>query len=243
MKKVQTLFLASCFVAGMAMAQSGTNGVNSVNAMGYVALTLKTGDLFLATSAFFGMSDVTNTAEVMLGTDTNAIPVGVRLWSWDNVHSKYAVEELASTKAKGVYWARSTNALDYAPGLGFWIQMPTSGPTNTFRLTLKGEVPSALTSPNSTVPIMPGVNMFGYPYPIDVLWTNTDLAKNAVTSNRLWTWTGKTYSVNEYSYTKAKGQYWTDPSQQLMVGKAYWFERSAGAGVTNWNVTKPYDSP
>jgi hypothetical protein len=236
MKRMMLIMIALVVIGSVAFAQS--NQVLSRNAVGYVKVLAPRGGFTLVRNDFNALSG-SLTPSNMFGNTT--FPVGTRLYIWDNAGSTYNFEDLTSNGFTHVVaWSPNANTLD--PGRGFWISVPGGAASNSYTAFMMGEVPDRNTAPTTSVTILTGFNMFGYPYPADVLWTDTQLAKSAEVNDTLYTWNGSGYSFNTLTsngFTHIKK--WDDTNQVLNVGQGYWFRRY-GSGFT-WNETKPYTWP
>lgn len=235
MKKI-TLMLAVVLVGSVVFGQS--NQVLSRNAVGYVKVTAPRGNFALVRNDF-NMLTGDPTASNLFGLTT--FPTGTVLYIYDAAASQYNYETLASNKANKLHWGPNTNLI--TPGQGFWIKVHEGAPSNDYTAFMMGEVPDRFTSPTATVYILEGYNLIGYPYPAEVFWTNTELAKAAVTGDTLYTYTPSGYEYNQFASNKAQGLHWQVPTQILHVGQGYWFKRRTGASGVQWDEPKPYTWP
>ena len=231
---------ALLLVAGIALvsalvaySQQGGSG----NAVGF-SMTTVSRDSFGLLAYTFEPLGGTAVPGTLLGTN---LPVGTTLYVWDSSGQKYSYESLITQKGVGLTWSPNTNVLHR--GHGFWLKIPASAASNEYAVFLVGELPDSDTAPQTQSTILEGFNLIGYPYPAQVIWTNVSLAQAAALGDTLYTFTGSGYQYNTLISNKGVGIQWTVPTQKMVIGKGYWFERTAGAGTVQWNETKPYTWP
>jgi hypothetical protein len=101
-----------------------------------------------------------------------------------------------------------------------------------------GEVPDAITAPTTTINDVTGVNLVGYPYPADIKWTNTQLAKNGVVNDQLFTWniTNQAYNI----FTRTVGGWAGGTNVVIRPGEGFWFRTTR---TQTWTEAKPYTWP
>jgi len=122
-------------------------------------------------------------------------------------------------------------------GKGFWFQVPASAASNEYCVFLMGEVPDRFSATNTDVDVVEGINQLGYGYPAEVIWTNTDLAKQAALGDVLFTWDGTNYIPNNLGFAG-----WANSNLVLQPGQGFWFQKQS-VGVLGWDETKPYTWP
>jgi hypothetical protein len=238
MKKMLLAVLVVALIGTVAIGQQ----VLSRNAVGYTKVVANKG-FNLIRNDFYPLG-VSATPSNLFGLTT--FPTNTVLYIWDAAGSKYNFESLGFQKGIGTLWAPNTNLL--TPGKGVWINIPTTAPSNSYTAYMMGEVPDrnnmgAGSGGTAVVYIIDGFNLIGYPFPAEVLWTNTDLAKQAVTGDVLWTWNGAGYGFNQYAFQKGVGTIWSQPTQVLYVAQGYWYQRAVGNGALTWREPKPYTWP
>ena len=216
-----------------------SNQVVSRNAVGYVRVDLQKGEIRLLSYPFFCLSTNDYTPPTPMNTmffDT--VPPGTCLYVWDAAASMYRSEILVSNRVSGLKWIPNKNLL--SPGRGFWMKIHPMAPSNYYTIYLLGEVPDDYTAPTSTVDILPGMNLLGYPYPAETQWTNLNLAKTATPGDIIYTFSNGAYQSSA-CYMTTNGTCW---SQNLCLrpGDGFWFKRTAGTALT-WEETKPYTWP
>ena len=220
---VPVLFLTAAGAALLCHAQ--TNQVLSRNAVGYVRVTCPRGGLVLVRMDFESLDGSDLHAEDVFG---DQLPSGTSIYAFDPSIPGYVIDNYS-------FLGWSTNIV-FQRGKGFWIEVPDSAPSNEYQVYLMGEVPDRFTAPTSTVSVASNLSLLGYMYPSDILWTNTELAKNANMGDRLYHWDGTSYVPNTLGFLG-----WTDPNLVITPGMGFWFETTAAA--TNWIETKPYTWP
>ena len=223
MKKLILVAIMTAFVASLAQAQ--TNQVLSRNAVGYVKLNAEKGKLLLGRTDFIPMNG-SYVASNIFGTAQ--WPNGTRVLFYDTSLPGYRTDSKS-------FAGWSTN-ITFTRGKGFWFQVPTTAPSNNYDIFLMGEVPDSTTAPNTTNVVASGITQIGYPYPADVLWTNTTLARGSPNGTILYTWDGTNYIPNNKSFAG-----WANPNLVLTPGQGFWY-RTANA-ATNWVEVKPYTWP
>lgn len=246
MKKAMSM-LVGVALASSALAQQT---VNSVNAVGFVKISVPAGKFVMASAPF---ADFQPTIQDMfkgqLSGNVNAsIADMVMVWN--------------PTPAPGAYvyyykdefgdWLNldtlevATNAVDTVlPGQGFWIWSKAS---SNQTVVLKGEVPNEVSATNA---IGQGFTMIGYPYSSAQSITNTGFAAsgafgnvNAGIADQIIFFDSVTGSYI-YNYLDENGV-WTDEdlnpsSQKFELGKGAWYWRR-GTGGFAWVESRSYPS-
>lgn len=228
MKKITLALLGLAFAGSCAFAQ--TNQVLSRNAVGYVKLQVETGKLYLARLDFEPLNGVPFTVTNLIG---DQLPQGSGVLLWDGAAQSY----LPINKTRSG-WSPGTNVI--SRGESFFVRGPASGSSTGYTVFLMGEVPDRFTAPTTTAPVYQGLGMFGFPYPVEVLWTNTTLAQGSAQGDGLLVWdaVGQTY----VPYNKTRSGWGTADSLVIQPGQGFWF-RKGTAGTTNWIESKPYTWP
>jgi hypothetical protein len=231
MKKIALMMVLLVFVGSIAIGQ--TTQVLSRNAVGYVKILGEKGKLTLGRSDFEAM-DSAGGIQVsnMFGEQ---LPADTFLYLWDRSAATYKILAKAS---RGSWGAAGTTRV--ARGGGFWIRVPGTAASNEYPVYIMGEVPDRSTSPTTTVSGITGVNMFGFPYPVQGSWTNTDIAKKAPPNSFLYIWNqaGQAYVV----YAKSARGAWDAATTNLVLnpGQGFWLRNT---GTFDWVEAKPYTWP
>lgn len=225
MKKVTLALVGLAFAGSCAFAQ--TNQVLSRNAVGYVKVTVPKDGLAMVRLDFENLQGVDNTVTNLIG---DQLPTGASAFIWDKQSASYVSEG----KTRGG-WLPGTNVIDR--GDGFFLAVPSSAVSNEYQVFLMGEVPDRFTAPTTTVTGVTGINLLGFPYPVQVAWTNVGLAKNGATGDALFTWDVNTQSYANYGKTRGG---WSDPNLIIQPGQSFWYQSAA---TQDWSEVKPYTWP
>jgi len=218
MKRLMAVGLAALLVAaGVGLAAD----VPSVNVVGYGKVVIGPGKLVLVATTFETFGD--STLNDLVGSQ---LPVSSVAFIWDRVSKSYKT----STMSRFGTWS-GTNVI--LRGDAFWLK--NAGSTTNV-VTLKGEVPYYYNeSATTTVDQITGIDAVAYAYPVDVCWTNTELAKDAVTSDVLYIWNGSSYDT----YSKNRFGAWSTPAGfKIEAGRAFFVKTAA---VIDWTEVAPYD--
>ena len=222
------------------LASFGQTDVISRNVVGYYRVDMQRGEIRMLTYPFFCVS-VTNTVDPtpMNTVWFNSVPPGTCLYFWDAAVSMYRSEVLVSNVVTGLKWVPNKNLL--IPGKGFWVKIPSFAPSNQYSIYLMGELPDAYTAPTTTVDVLPGMNMLGYPYPTDALWTNLNIAKTASRGDIAYIYSNGYRSCNCLS-TNGGVPLWMPTTFCLRVGEGFWY-KSRAETTRSWEEAKPYSWP
>lgn len=223
MKKILSVVFAVMLVGLMAFGQT-TTPVLSRNAVGYVKVIAERGKLVLGRVDFLPL-DGSAVASNVFG---NQLPNGTQILSYDPSIAAYRIDSKS-------FAGWSTN-INFATGKGFWVKIPLTAASNAYDVFFMGEVPSSSTAPTTTLQIAQGVTQLGFPYPTEVVWTNTALAKAAKRGDQMITWDGTNYVINSLSFAG-----WAFPNMILTPAQGFWYKTQTPA--TNWQVAKPYVWP
>lgn len=215
----------------------GQTDVVSRNAVGYYRVDMQRGEIRMLTYPFFCIS-ATNTPDPtpMNTMSFNTVPPGTCLYLWDAAASMYRSEVMISNVVSGLKWVPNKNLL--TPGKGFWMKIPAFAPSNRYSIYFYGEIPDDFTAPTATVDVLPGMNMLGYPYPTESVWTNLNIAKTASIGDVVYTFTNGSY----HSYACIAGPRWTPGTLILRTGEGFWYKSKTGT-TRSWEEPKPYTWP
>ncbi|MDA0577618.1 MAG: hypothetical protein O3B24_05910, partial [Verrucomicrobia bacterium] len=117
--------------------------------------------------------------------------------------------------------------------VGFWIKIPDSAPLASYDVVMKGQVPLGSTSSNV---VAGGLNMLGFPYTADVVFSNTALFANSQVGDQLVLWNPATSNYSGGQYVKAgfgANPWGAGSSVVLKQGVGFWY-------ASNTNVPKLY---
>jgi hypothetical protein len=227
MKRAVALAMGIALVSAASFAQ--TNQVLSRNAVGYVRINTVRSNFHYLAHNFLNISGGPTTVTNLIG---NQVPNGSAVFLWNKAAQAYIAENLIFSG-----WSPGTNRI--TPGQGMWLRIAPTGPSNNYTVFFLGEVPDRFTQPTSTVQIVQSFNMVGFPYPIDVAFTNTELAKKAVSGDAAFFWTPQTQSYRPENRIFSG---WTPGTNVVHPGEGFWFRKNS-AGTTNWIEAKPYTWP
>jgi hypothetical protein len=201
--------VATCF--------SSAESVFSANVLGYKRIAVPSNQFVLVALNF---NNVSNTVNGLFGT----LPTGSSVSIWDSSPAPAGQKWVAYNKIRGGWSPSGTNVI--AIGSGVFIKTPAN--TN---VVLAGEVPLAATNTLQTQSNL--FKILSYPYPVNMAFTNTAIAKGAQTGDAVSFWNN-----GWLTYNKIRGGWSpTATNVQLQIGSAMLYK-----GVTDRtiNEVKPY---
>lgn len=210
MKKILSATLIAGLFSSAAFAQTT---VSSANVVGYNQITIPTNQLVLVATSFL------NDSNTVAGLFPD-LPAGSKISIWDTTEQKY----IAVSKGRTTWGAGGTNQIPR--GKGVFIMLPTGIGTNLY---VSGDVPQDSTS---TVYKVSGLALMSYPYPADVAFTNTALAKSALPGDKISFWNN-----GWASYSRGRTAWGTPTNLQLRVGQAFFYQSTTNAVL---NEVQPY---
>lgn len=221
------------------LALSADAQVNSRNAAGFVKLEGHLGAFHLISFPFknFDGSGITLPSDVF-GATTD-ITVGSAIYLFDSVNQIYTSSE---SLLDSVGWFPNTANLE---GESFWLYLADDGvSTSPINIFLHGEVPDAVTAPETTVLIsgsgvlnVKSFNLINYGYPSEILWTDTTLSQAAAIGDTVY----KFDPLNGYNDSTTLLPFgWQPDDLVLKPGDSFWF---ATSNTLDWDETKPYTYP
>jgi hypothetical protein len=211
MNKLVAIVIAA--VAFSASSYSQTNTVSSANIVGYNQITIPTNQMVLISTSFL------NDSNTVAGLFAD-FPTGSKVSIWSSSQQKY----IAVAKGRTGWGTGGTNQI--SRGTGVFITMPQGVGTNFF---VSGDVPL---DPTSSVYKVNGLALMSYPYPADIAFTNTALAKNAATGDKISFWNN-----GWVSYAKGRTSWGSATNIQLKIGQAFFYQSSTNMTL---NEVKPY---
>ncbi|MCP5489142.1 MAG: hypothetical protein H7A43_10910 [Verrucomicrobia bacterium] len=227
MKKVTLALVGLAFAGSCAFAQ--TNQVLSRNAVGYVKVEVDKGELALVRMDFENLQGVDNTVTNLIG---DQLPSGSSVLLWDKVAQQYTAENKIRSG-----WSPGTNVI--TRGTSMFLKPSATAASNTYTVFLMGEVPDRFTAPTTTVLGVTGLNPLGFPYPVQVAWTNTGLAKNSVSGDSLLVWD---QNIQNYvAYNRTRSGWGAGETLVLQPGQGFWFRNVTS--TQDWSEVKPYTWP
>ncbi|MBP7274794.1 MAG: hypothetical protein KBA51_01165 [Kiritimatiellae bacterium] len=219
--------------------------VASKNVVGYVSLTVDRGTMVMLRNDFLRKDGEASTPQSLFGAN---LPVGTEVLVWDSTLSGYSRSVYSISYGPPPAFAPITNwshVLQLNRGTGFWLVIPKDAEHETYSVVLAGSVPD---EEDHTTPIAENLNMAAYAFPVEVLWTNTTLAKSASIGDKAYLWTKSQagtwgYQINTYettygpppTFTPTTG--WNNKSMLIPVGRAVWYQ---SATAKTWTEERPY---
>ena len=222
MRRIQTLILALSVMAAGAMAQS-TN-VNSVNVVGYTTVTVPSNNGLVLVS--LNLESVSGQAMCISNLVGDQLPVNSWAHIWDRTKNGY----YSTSKTRSGWGSIGTSNI--MRGDAFWLQ--NGSLTANYVVVFSGEVPDSTLEATTTVSQISQVDAVGYPYPADILWTNTTLAKNSLVGDWLHVWNGAGY----VSYSKTRGGWGVAETNTIRLGQGFWFQTT---NTVAWTESVPYN--
>lgn len=233
-KLVMTVAVLACAVSFVS-----AETVTSANVVGYAKKSTPDAGLNIQGNPFLG----TNTVEVTsLYGDT--LPVGSKLYIYSGgAYSSILEYQVSQGPPPGFVKSTNWNGSAIIDGTtGYWLELPSG--SGALENIFSGEVPYG----DLDITLEPGLNMINYPYPADMVFTNTALGQNPVVGDKVYTWSTdlQTYSViNEYQISQGppplfiKSTNWADKGMILRIAEGVWYE-SADSVTTVISESQPY---
>ncbi len=210
--RTKALLLAAVFgVAGLATSFAQ---VYSVNAVGYINLTLQPGFTMIA-------NQLDNKAGNTVTDVLKGLPDGTLVYKWTD--TGYVINTW-----EGGEWDPSPN-MTLAPGEGAFIRIPAGAPVT---VTLVGEVPQGTLN----VPLRSGFTIASSAVPQGANLADAGMSFPAVDGDLVYRWTNPTgYSI----FTFEAGE-WDPPIPTFAVGESF-FVRTGTA--RSWTRTFDVNTP
>jgi hypothetical protein len=201
---MRTNTLIATAALGALSAASALAQVYSVNAVGYINLTVPAGFSIIANQLNAGGNKV---------TDVFAnIPDGSTLYKYDG--TKYVIDAYDATLG----WDDAT--LTVRPGEGFWIRIPG---TASATITLVGEVPQGTLS----TPVNKGFNLVSSAVPQSAALVSV-LKYTPGDGDTIYFYRAGKYVINAYDATLG----WDNGEPVPNVGEGFWIRASAASTWT-----------
>ena len=233
MKKTLWIAIAGALAASVIVASAQTE-VLSGNAVGYIKRTVPAaGKLAAVAHPLNSMS-----ASSLMFTNTS-IATEMPNLSWAYFWNPTTQKWLGSQKSGKGVWGVDAVAKEILPGEMFFLKTP-AGQVTDVAVTITGEVPD---EPTLTRAVVGGnaIAALGNPYPVDVAFTNTDVAKNAANLSWAYFWNPDTQKWLG-SQKSGKGVWGVDAVAKTVQAGEGFFLKDAGAASV-WTNTKPYTWP
>lgn len=207
--RTKTLLVTAAL--GAAGVASAIAQVYSVNAVGYVNLTVKPGFNMIANPLDAGAGNNT-VSKVLAG-----VPDGTTVYKY--VASTYVIDSYSDL------FGWDNPDMEIAPGTGIFLQIPAGADVN---LTFVGEVPQG---DASNMALLPGFSIVASKVP-QAGKLQTDLKYPAADGDTIYTYAAGAYTI--YSFSDLFG--WDPSEPTISVGQAFWSQRVA-AGTWNRNFS------
>ena len=233
MKKTLWIAIAGALAASV-VAASAQGEVLSANAVGYIKRTVPAnGGLEVISYAlnpmpYSGVTWFTNTSVA------SEMPNLSAAFFWNPTIQRWTG---AVKSGKGI-WDVTAASKQILPGEMFFLKTPAGAPAQ--EVTITGEVPDDATLERAVV----GGNAIaalGNPYPVDIAFTNTDVAKKAANLSAAFFWnptTGRWIGA-----VKSGKGIWdvTAVAKTIQAGEGFFMKDAGAASV--WTNVKPYTWP
>ena len=226
-------------LVGVALAASvvaaSAQEVLSANTIGYIKKELPpAGKIICLTVPLFSMTEGSN----VFGRTSFAqeAPNGSWVYFW-NQGSQVWNGGIKSTK--GVWSAAESNYVIKA-GEGFFLKSPTNSVTTT-EITIAGEVP-ALATQTRAIAGAATLGTVGNPYPADLKFGASDLAKNAANGSWVYFW-NESSQVWNGGMKSTKGVWAAAESNYVVKATEGFFLKTSNATSWVWTNAKPYTWP
>ena len=207
--RTKTLLLTAVLgVAGVASTMAQTNSVYSLNAVGYVNLSLGAGFTMIANP----LNNVTNDLNTIL---TN-VPTGTIVYTFSPATQSYS-----ATTFRGGAWHNTDAVLN--PGQGAFISLPAAT-----TVTFVGNVPQgALTQ---SVPV--GFSIQSLPIPVSVSLTNSLVNFTPNTGDIVYQFSNASQSYSAHTYRNGA---FRSTDAVPAVGESFFYLNTSTTAI-NWNV-------
>jgi hypothetical protein len=210
MKKLIVTLVLTITAASFA----ATNTVSSANIVGYSQLTIPSNQFMMVSLDF---NNGSNTINNLFGS----FPIGSKVYLWDTTSQAYNTY----SKSPAGWGTAGTNQIEV--GSGAFLKLPDNVQTN---VVFSGDVP--LEETNSIYKVN-GFAMLSYPYPTDMAFTNTALAKGASIGDKISVWTNNSWET----YSRSPGGWTTATGLVIRVGQSFFYQSSTNVTV---HEVKPY---
>jgi hypothetical protein len=212
--RTKTLLLTAVLgVAGVAAPTAQAQSVYSLNAVGYVNLSLGAGFTIISNP----LNNTTNDIQTIL----TGMPNNTVVYGFNPTTQAYLPSTFRTATGK---W---TVDLVMNPGAGVFISLPSAA-----TVTFVGNVPQGTLV--NTIP--PGFSIQAYPIPVSTAITNTALISFPTPNNNdiIYAFSNASGSYVPHTYRTATGQY-TGATYVPAVGEGFFYLSTATAAKT-WTV-------
>lgn len=223
MKRAVLAMLVVCAALAVVFAQSE---IRSENAVGYVKVTFEKNSYKLVNMGFDSIDGSDLKIEDVFG---DQLPSSTSLSIWDRNSQTYS-NYIYNTFAQ---WGPRDDQYTITKGLGVFVLVPGTAPSNQYTVYLMGEVPD---NAGETNDVMQGYTGTGYPYPVQIAFTNTQIAQSLPANSVVHFW-----DDTWISYTKNAFQGW-QTDRMLSPGEGFFIEKF-DPGTMQYSEIKPYTWP
>jgi hypothetical protein len=208
--RTKTVLLTAALGA-ISIATSVAQTVYSVNAVGYVNITVKAGQFAL-------LANPLNQGDNKIATIMPDVPVNTAIYTWNGT-----AFDSATKRTSG--WSGGAKDAVLAPGQGFFIK---NVGTTDFTITFVGEVPQG----DLKVAFGAGLSLLGSPVP-QTGKVETELKMPAQVNDKLYQFVAGNYS----QYTKRATGWSGGGEPSISVAEGFWYQAGAAGNWTrSFNV-------
>jgi hypothetical protein len=213
---------------GTASLVAQTN-VYSINAVGYINLTVPVGYSIVACQLLTGTNTIANLFNNSPTGPTPGLWNGSKVLKYNKATGHYDQNDIASSSYSSGWIGGGTITVN--PGEAIWFD---NGTGSSKTVTFVGTVPQG----TNTVAISTGYQMISSPVPFsgdlvtNMGFTNYANASKVLTFDNPGDQHYTTYLVDLSSGTQGYMNQWDSPDPVLAVGQGFWY--SSGNGPTPW---------
>lgn len=218
MKKFALIVAAAAITASAAFAET----VYSKNAVGFINIDAKAGEIYALTFPFVDMAS-TNAGIVFKNTQlAQDADSGSYVYFWNG------------TSWAGYSKGRNgfTTTYELKPGECFFFK-----PAKDMVITMCGEVPDDATLTRE-ITAAANITACGNPYPVPMIFKDSELATKASSGAYVYFWNGTSWA----GYPKGRNGFTT--TYEVAPGEGFFFKTTAAdTEAKAWTVEKPYVFP
>ena len=243
MKKMMLVAAACAMVAAPSVLFAQDEPVTSVNVVGYYSVTIERGSELMLSAPLIPIDG--STIPDIIG---DQLPVRSRVFVWDRSaepprYRTLTYDPVDPRNPDGdPVWGGATDVV-VSSGDGFFVRIPSDAVQPAYSVTLMGEVPGAGNEYGTvTLSGLSGYNMVALAFPVDIVFTETELASNAdVLQILLWNEDPADQRYIPFSRQADRGVPfagdWPENPPTIPAGRAFWVR--TGAPI-DWTETAPY---
>ena len=228
MKFKHTAYLAIALLFASAVPSMAQEQVLSGNAIGFIKRDLTANQFYMLSNPFGPRAN--GTAQLLSDVLEGQIPQATQVFVWDAVNQIYQVYAWLNSMNN---WF--PNEPEMPQGKAFFIR--TSGNAT---LRLKGIAPGTTTGqPN--LEVMPGFNLYGYPYPLATTLELTGLENGTNVGDYLYAWDNNVGGWL-FSLRTATAPFWSN-NLSIQPGDAFFIMARGIVTPTTYSPAVPYVWP